>query len=187
MRSPWVIVPLALLLAVGLSGCLQTGGEGPLRGQTAPAFTLTSIDNETVGTNASAGRVMLIDFMGARCPACHTAMRALIPLQEEFGDRVDFVSIDMGARFAGLGGRNEQELRDEFLSRYDPEPAWPFAMDTNQEAVAERYEVIAIPSTVVIDAEGVIACREGGVPSHDRVAGWLNHTLEHGYDPDFTC
>lgn len=178
------LIPVVLLLAMGLAGCVQSDEGGALRGQKAPAFVLTSLENQTVGTNASEGRVLFIDFMGARCATCHLAMRQLVPLQEQFAGQVEFVSVDVGSYNPALGGRNAEELRG-FRDKYNA--SWPFAMDTLEQNTAARYEVIALPTAVLVDQDGLVACRESGASTQAHLAGWINHTLAHGYDPDFGC
>lgn len=185
MRAMRVSVPVLLLVAAGLAGCVQgAGGQGALRGQTAPSFELTSLDNETVGTNASQGRLLFVDFMGANCSTCHAAMRELVPLEERYGAEIDFLSVDVGSYIPVLGGRNAEELQ-RFQDKYNA--SWPFAMDTLEQNSAARYEVLMLPTAVLIDANGTIACREGGVATEDRLAGWIDHTLANGYDAAFEC
>lgn len=184
MRVARALVPVVLLVAVSLAGCVQSDEGGALRGQKAPAFVLTSLENETIGTNASQGNLLFVDLMGANCSTCHAAMRELVPLHERYGDEVDFVSVDVGSYIPALGGRNADELRG-FRDKYNA--SWPFAMDTLEQNTAARYEVLALPTAVLIDQDGVIACRESGVSSQEHLAGWIDHTLVHGSDPDFRC
>lgn len=180
MRAQHAVLMVCLLSGIGFSGCLapsaQTGG---LVGDLAPAFALTGVDGEIVSTDRSRGNVTVIDFMGANCSTCHLAMRALVPLHEGYAPQgVVFYSVDVGANNPALGAKTADETR-AFRDRYGAN--WSFALDTLEEQTAVRYEVIGLPTAVVIDRNGVIAYREQSVPTEDCLGSILDQVLEHDY------
>jgi protein SCO1/2 len=161
----------------GRSGTLEPAGFARAVGeaQPAPDFALVDQDGRPVSLASLRGHVLLLDFIYTHCPgpcpiltARHVALQRALP--PELAEKVRFVSISLDpARDTPAAMRAYATARGADLAR------WSFLTgDTAAVAdVLERYGVGAQPGangeiehlvvTYVIDAEGRIARRFGGL------------------------
>lgn len=117
----------------------------PLAGYAAPDFTLQLTSGETVSLSDYRGTPVVLNFWATWCPPC----RAEIPHFQSASQKYD-------GQVAILG-LNDGEAPDtvlEFASDYAM--TYPVLLDTGS-AVSVRYRVTALPTTVFINADGVIA------------------------------
>jgi thiol-disulfide isomerase/thioredoxin len=155
------LLPAAsLLLAALLTGC--TGGSprdvGPLVGNLAPDFSVTPAGGASAwDLHEQRGKVVMVDLMGVNCAPCRREMTHLLALAGDHANDTGFtmLSVDMASVYPGLGARNASEIvsfRQEFGA------AWPFAPDEGG-LVGRAYEPIALPTKVLIGADGVIRAK----------------------------
>ncbi|MCA1813080.1 MAG: TlpA family protein disulfide reductase [Halobacteriales archaeon] len=151
----------ALLALLLLAGCLgQPAGRevGPLVGNTAPDFTV-----QPVGANATwhlaehRGRFVVLDLMGVNCEPCRVEMPHLLALSQDRSLGFDMVSVDMASVYPGLGAKDTRDIQ-QFRAGFNA--TWDFAPDSGR--VGRDYEPIVLPTTVILDREGVIVFRSGG-------------------------
>lgn len=161
----------------GRSGSLEPTGfaRAVAEAQPAPDFALTDQDGRPVSLASLRGHVLLLDFIYTHCPGpCpiltgrHVAVQRALP--PELAEQVRFVSISLDpARDTPEAMRAYATARGADLAR------WSF-LTGEQDVVVdvlERYGVGAKPGkngeidhlviTYVIDAEGRIARRFGGL------------------------
>jgi protein SCO1/2 len=161
----------------GRSGTLEPAGfaRAVAEAQPAPDFALVDQDGKPVSLAGLRGHVLLLDFVYTHCPGpCpiltgrHVAVQRALP--PELAEKVRFVSISLDpARDTPEAMRAYATARGADLAR------WSFLtgeIDTVAD-VLERYGVGARPGkngeidhlviTYVIDAEGRIARRFGGL------------------------
>lgn len=169
-----VLAVAVLVLAVALAGCTdQDSPYGSKVGDRAHPFTLTTLNNTTFSLADQEGRVVLIDLMGANCSTCRAEMPELKEARAAFNtSEVVFLSVDLGSRIGALGGDDEQDLR-EFRDEFNA--SWQFAMDTDD--VGENYQVLAVPTTYIVDGDGVIRFRHGGVASAEDLEQAIQDAL----------
>jgi peroxiredoxin len=117
----------------------------PQAGFSAPDFTLETPDSGTVNLADLRGQVVLINFWATWCPPCRAEMPAIQQVYERYreqGFTVLAVNMQEGdtqvAAFV-----NEMGL------------TFPILMDRDG-SVSNRYQVKALPSTFVVDRQGVI-------------------------------
>ena len=161
----------------GRSGTLEPAGFARAVGeaQPAPDFALTDQDGKPVSLASLRGHVLLLDFVYTHCPGpCpiltgrHVAVQRALP--PELAEQVRFVSISLDpARDTPEAMRAYATARGADLAR------WSFLTGDSAAVVdvLERYGVGAKPGengeidhlviTYVIDAEGRIARRFGGL------------------------
>lgn len=147
-----------VLLAVLLAGCTSPSREvGPLVGNLAPPFALDAVDDGPWSLQAQRGKVVLLDLMGVNCPPCRREMPHLVAFaQAHAGDAgLSMVSVDMASVFPALGARDAGEIR-AFRGEFNA--TWPFAPDARGD-VGRAYQVLILPTKVVIDGEGVIRAK----------------------------
>jgi thiol-disulfide isomerase/thioredoxin len=113
-------------------------------GKPAPAFTLRSIDGQSVLSLADLrGSVVVVDFWASWCAPCRQSLPRLASLQAEKGGvRIIAVNIDDDRKNAVEFLRRN---RVKLVSLYD-----------EAKRVVDRYAVPSMPSAVVIDRRGVV-------------------------------
>jgi thiol-disulfide isomerase/thioredoxin len=110
----------------------------------APDFTLSDLDGNPVSLADYSGTPLLVNFWATWCPPC----RAELPLIQQYQDQYagDFVVLAVD------GAETAEDVR----SFVEPQGyTMMFLLDTDY-AVAELYQVRGFPTSVFIDADGVI-------------------------------
>jgi thiol-disulfide isomerase/thioredoxin/uncharacterized membrane protein YphA (DoxX/SURF4 family) len=124
-------------------------------GMRAPGFELSDVRGERVslGSLWSRGRPVMLLFLGPNCGPCVRLMPELARWNAALADRVTFVVISNG----GL----PQEQIAEHLSPLGDDV---IALVQENQEVADLYRVLATPTAVVVDSEGMIASGSAGGP-----------------------
>jgi len=113
-------------------------------GQTAPAFTLSGIDDKLYGLEKDGARLTLAVFFKTTCPTCMMAWPYIEKLYQQY-------------RGAGLAVRGiSQDARDvstEFASRYGS--TFPILIDRDWR-VSREYDPEFVPTLFLVDQDGRI-------------------------------
>jgi peroxiredoxin len=158
----WILVGIGLFVA---ASALFGFGEREL--EIAPAFSLVTLDGETVSLSDYRGQVVLLDFWASWCKPCRTTFPAIHALAGELEDRgvkLLVVSLDASAEASRQYLTDEGYATDNVL--------WGSLEEAR--AVRNLYGVVGIPHTFVIDREGFI--RFDGYPRNltvETVEPWL--------------
>lgn len=148
---------VALALAVTLAGWGQAAEPRAVPGHAAPDFTAPDVQGRPVRLADFRGkRVVLLNFWATWCVPCRLEMPTI---EQAYGDykarglAILAVSIDVGHLpvVAANVAQFMEELKLTFPALLDPEME-----------VARRYGVFGIPTTFLIDREGIIRAREPG-------------------------
>ena len=143
---------LCLLGLALVAGC-RPPASAPPPGElgAAPDFSLTALDGTTVTLSSLRGRVVLLDFWASWCPPC----RAGLP-------HIEAIHRDYAARGLAVYGINNEDpaLARAFVqaNRF----TFPTLSDPDS-AVMGAYGVEGLPTTVLIDREGVVRYRFVGL------------------------
>lgn len=143
---------LVFLFAVGPA----VGGDL----QPAPDFTLTDANGQSVTLSDLRGQVVMINFWASWCGPCRQEM----PLLEQIHQRYE----PLGFKLLGINVEENPADGQAFLKErpvtfevlYDPE-----------NGISKLYDVVAMPSTVLIDRKGNIR--------------FLHHGYKPGYENDY--
>ncbi|HEV3232274.1 MAG TPA: TlpA disulfide reductase family protein [Candidatus Dormibacteraeota bacterium] len=152
-----------VLLSLGvLSGCSL---QGPLNGadtssavigHAAPAFSGTTLDGRPISLADFKGQPVVLDFWAAWCGPCRAEQPGLTKIAADLSGS--------GVRLVGVDVRDEVDqakvFRDEFQMPY------PSVFD-QAGRLEFAYQVDAPPSTILIDAGGVV---------RDRIIGQISET-----------
>jgi thiol-disulfide isomerase/thioredoxin len=174
MRSTLGLVALAAASALVLAGCSSDplaeqyregsnkgyiAGDGTIaefpadeRGEPI-AFEGETIEGETLDSADLAGEVTVVNFWYAGCAPCRAEAPMLQQVFEEFDGN--------GASFVGVNVRDQAATAASFEQNYGI--TYPSIVDANdgdvQYAFAGDVPPAAVPTTLVLDAEGRVAAR----------------------------
>jgi len=111
----------------------------------APDFTLKSLEGSNLRLEEYRGQVVLINFWASWCGPCRQEMPVL--------DRLHHRYEDTGFAVLGVNVEGDPEMAREIVDK--THVTFPILLDDGQK-VSELYSLEAMPSTVVIDRDGVI-------------------------------
>ena len=95
------------------------------------------------------GKPIVLNFWAGQCPPCRAEMPDLQEFYEGSKDEVTLLGIDVG-QFTGLGTRRDaRNLLKELGITYP-------AGYTGDGSVVRKYEVLGMPTTVFINADGTV-------------------------------
>jgi len=159
LRKRKVLIPLLVgigAIVVGFIIYAAVGGlfssQGPLGtsvGDRSPDFTLRSLDGEPVSLSSLRGKVVILDFWASWCSPCRFSMSALHALWQKYRDR--------GVVMIGVSLDRSESAAVDYLKANgytDLTALWESLYAS--QAVAQKYGVIGIPHTFVIDRNGII-------------------------------
>ncbi len=114
-------------------------------GEQAPNFVLTDLKGNEVVLDDYKGRGVFLNFWGTYCPPCEREMPYMENQYAVYKDQgVEILAVNVG----------EADLTvDRFVQRH--QLTFPILMDQRRE-VLQLYGVIPLPTTFLIDPDGVI-------------------------------
>ena len=141
-------------------GCLLLtpawGGDG----EPAPNFTLNDADGNAVSLGDLKGQVVMINFWASWCGPCRQEM----PLLEQIHRKYEPLG------FTLLGVNVEENSADGQAFLKDRPVSFPVLYDP-ENGVSQLYDVVAMPSTVLIDRQGNVR--------------YLHHGYKPGYENEY--
>lgn len=146
------------LLLVGLTA-FSANAVAP--DQTAPDFTLKSLEGTNLRLEEYRGQVVLINFWASWCGPCRQEMPVLDRLHQRYEDA--------GFAVLGVNVEGEEGPARELLAKVPV--TFPVLIDEGQR-VSELYDLQAMPSTVVVDRDGVVRYIHRGYRPGDE-AGYV--------------
>ncbi|XOV84819.1 MAG: TlpA disulfide reductase family protein [bacterium] len=138
------VVAGALLISAGLLNNDAWGANVPIA-ENAPDFTLKTLEGTNLRLEEHRGEVLLINFWASWCGPCRQEMPILDRLHERYEDT--------GFAVWGINVEGEEEPAQKLVDK--TKVTFPVLIDEGQ-AVSELYDLEAMPSTVVVDRDGVV-------------------------------
>lgn len=150
----------SILIAWFLILALPAFSWGGLMNQSAPQFTLTDISGRAVSLSSFKGKVVFIDFWASWCPPCKVEFPELIKLMERYN----------GADAALLAVNVDQKRShaDDFLKKFSAIPANFLVLFDGDSQVIKTYNASAMPTSFILDKNGVIRHIHFGYRETDR-------------------
>ncbi len=133
-------------------------------GQQAPDFTLNTLDEENLTLSEFQGQPVVINFWASWCPPCRDEFPELVSFEEATGIPVLGVNVTKNER------RGKEDV-EAFLDEYPVD--FPILLD-EEAAVEQQYRVVALPTTYVLDAKGIIVEKKTGPVDE----AWLQQQID---------
>ena len=170
-RSRWALWRIiTLAAALGLMGFLWTQRSrfAPLEvGATIPSYSATRLDGGgELSLDALRGKVVLLNVWATWCVPCVTEMPALERLYRQFrNDGLEIVAVSVDAGFGQTDdlGRPGGDVR-AFVKERDL--TFTVLLDP-QRRVERLFQLVGVPTTIVIDREGRIVRKAVGIEAWD--------------------
>jgi len=158
MRTLHRFTFIRLILGLIVGSLYATVSLGELIESPAPDFTLKSSGGENLKLSEFRGDVVMINFWASWCGPC----RQELPLLDELYNNYKPLGFTiLGVNVEEDSGKAKALLKDIPVS-------FPVLFDT-QNTVSRLYDVIAMPSTVLVDREGKVRyLHKGYKPGYEQ-------------------
>ena len=142
---------------------LKQETSGIRQGGTAPAFILTSAtSSKKISSRNLYGKATLIDFFSTTCTVCIEQAPTLASFWHAHRTTLNVLGID-----EGNSARAVQSFAHRFRIGYS------LALDPGA-TVAIRYEIVALPTDILISLSGKVVTLHVGAISQDALLRWLH-------------
>lgn len=148
---------LVLTTAILFSCMLLSTSQAASVNQAAPDFTLKSMAGKNIKLSELAGNVILLNFWASWCGPCRTEMPLLNDLQNRYEP--------LGFTVLGVNVEEDSAPAKTFLSKTPVD--FPILLD-NRNQVSKQYDVLAMPTTVMIDRNGKVRYLHKGYQAGDE-------------------
>ncbi len=130
-------------------------------GMKAPDFTINNVNGNEVSLSDYQGTKVFLNFWASWCPPCKEEMPAIQKLNKNYDD-IKVITINSG------------ENKDKVLN-YMMENNFSFTtlLDKNGKVTTD-YLIRGIPSTFVIDKEGIIVRKQRGAITYGKMEEMIN-------------
>ncbi len=133
----------------------------------APDFTLAQLNGVPLTLSDFRGKPVLLNFWASWCPPCRRELPALQSAYAKYGDNIGFVAVDV-KEDPGTAAAFVREMGLTF----------PVALDLDGQVSDMIYEVRGIPTTIFVDAQGVVVARHVGPLDEAAIDTYLAPLLE---------
>ncbi len=142
--------------------------EGTQIGNRAPDFELQDLDGQSISLSSLRGSPVMLNFWASWCPPCRYEMPFIQEVYDEWSDKglmVLAINLEESASTA------KQFMQAEGLS-------FPVLLDT-RSIVAGKYNIRAIPTTFLIDKDGIIqGIKIGAFQSKEEIETSIRMVIE---------
>jgi thiol-disulfide isomerase/thioredoxin len=128
---------------------------GTAVGELAPDFSGTTLDGEVVTLSELRGKTVLVNIFASWCGPCRAEAPHLVQVDNELGEEVIFVGLNLQESTEAVAG-----FRDDFLI--------DFPLVLNEDgALTSIYQPIGLPTSWIIDEQGVVRYVHAGPVTAD--------------------
>lgn len=168
------LLAAALAIALAFTGWKVMESKPPQKpaaepgitfGRLAPSFTLNGLDGNPVTMNQT-GKITILNFWATWCPPCRQEMPELEVFANKHKDTILFAAINLQEPTAKVRVFVEQ-------NKYH----MPILLD-EEGKVGSAFLIRAIPTTIVLDKNGIIKFRKSGPVTAEEMETVLKDVQE---------
>jgi thiol-disulfide isomerase/thioredoxin len=142
----------------------------PFKGYPAPEITGQNVfTGEKIQLSNLRGKTVLVNFWATWCPPCRLEMPDLQTLHTEMGDRLAIIAV----------GADPTERLD-LLAAYAKDRQLTFPVVYDQGKGMDTYKVLALPTSFLIDGNGIIREKIQGAMSLEQMRDVVKTTEAAG-------
>lgn len=177
--TPEPVAPSVSLPTIGAEGPAQSQAEvfappagmpvAPYPQNVAPDFTLPQLSDEPLTLSDFRGKPTLVNFWATWCPPCRRELPTLQATYTRYSDKIGFIAVDL-QESAETVAAFAKELGLTF----------PIVLDQDGSISHVSYEVRGIPTTIFVDANGVVTARHIGPLDEATIESYLAPLLGQG-------
>jgi peroxiredoxin len=134
----------------------------------APSLTLSSLDGNEYSLEDYRGQVVLVNLWATWCPPCKAEMPTLDAFYQEHSDE--------GFMLIAINDGDKEEDINTFVENYGL--SFQVWVDTEHKASIHAFKTQSLPSSFVIDREGVIRLRWVGEIEKDTMEEYVTPLLK---------
>ncbi len=166
MSPPGPRTVLLAVAAVVLAAC--GGAEETAAGPPVPDRSFETFDGEQVSLPELSDRPLVVNFWASWCPPCVAEMPDFERVHVDRGDEVRFV------------GLNTQDTRDQADALVEQTGVtYDLGLDPDG-ALFTDFEVVSMPSTFFVDADGAVVHRHAGLLTEQQLRDLIDEHLVAG-------
>jgi peroxiredoxin len=161
-----VILAVMLISVLLIAGCSEES-ETPEGSNQAPDFQLNTLDGQTIALSDFRGKVVLLNFWAYWCGPCTFEMPFIQQIYDEWQEAgLVLLAIHIG---------ESAEEAASFVEEYSL--TFPVLLDI-EGTVATQYGATSIPTTFLIDEDGIVqAVKVGAFSSVEEIESGLSRFL----------
>lgn len=179
-----VAVLLAFAVAIRELNVDSSGGTGrpsglapgialfaPEERRPLPVLEGTTLTGSNLSTKDLDAEVLVVNLWGSWCPPCRAEMPALVRISQQYRER--------GVSVLGINTRDDDDEANAFVRRF--KVGFPSLVDENGELTLALRNVIAanaVPSTIVVDRDGLVAARVIGPITETTLRNMVDDVLQ---------
>ncbi len=178
-RDPVVIIVVAMVVTVmlvfGVQRARRNSGRvanvGPsLKGETAPDFTLDSLDGKTVHLSDFRGKGVLLNFWATWCQPCKIEMPWFAELQKQYGPQ--------GLQIVGVA---MDDASPKEIGEFAHDLGVNYPILVGKEAVGDAYGGVQfLPATFYIGRDGKVVDKVFGLKGRGEIEENIKKALAEG-------
>lgn len=140
----------------------------PQTGYRAPSFELTTLGTDTtVALDQLKGKPVVVNFWASWCGPCRSETPDLQATYEKYKDQVEFYAVN-------LTSQDDLNSATKFLQ--DLHITIPVLQDVDGN-VQKAYKVVSVPTTFIIDKNGIVKERREGALTKIQMDGMLQRAV----------